>query len=77
MTLSSLTPHKPQFPVEDKDKLEPNKIDYYLLLKSLYVKTENVMFPLIFKSIMLKFNDSSDASAPTNMCHTQCAPRQL
>ncbi len=34
MTLNSLTPHQPRFSVEDKDKLELSKIDYYLLFKS-------------------------------------------
>jgi hypothetical protein len=34
MTLNSLTPRQPRFSVEDKDKLELSKIDYYLLLKS-------------------------------------------
>ncbi len=33
MTLNSLTPHQPQFSMEDKDKLELSKIDYYLLFK--------------------------------------------
>jgi hypothetical protein len=34
MILNSLTPHQPQFSVEDKDKIELSKIDYYLLFKS-------------------------------------------
>ncbi len=34
MTLNSLTPRQPRFSVEDNDKLELSKIDYYLLFKS-------------------------------------------
>jgi hypothetical protein len=33
MTLNSSTPRQPRFSVEDKDKLELSKIDYYLLVK--------------------------------------------
>jgi hypothetical protein len=34
MTVKSWTPRQPRFFVEDKDKLELSKVDYYLLLKS-------------------------------------------
>jgi hypothetical protein len=34
MTMNSFTPHRPRFSMEEKDKLELSKIDYYLLLKS-------------------------------------------
>jgi hypothetical protein len=34
MTMNSLAPRQPRFSVEDKDKLELSKIDYYLLIKS-------------------------------------------
>jgi hypothetical protein len=33
MALDSLTPCQPRFSMEDKDKLELSKIDYYLLVK--------------------------------------------
>jgi hypothetical protein len=39
MTLNSLTPLQPRFSVEDKDKLELSKIDYYLQFTSSEVKS--------------------------------------
>jgi hypothetical protein len=34
MTLNSLNPCQPRFSMEDKDKLELSKFDYYLMFKS-------------------------------------------
>jgi hypothetical protein len=65
MTLNSLTLRQPRFSVEDYHKLELIKIYFYLLFKSSEVKSLNVMFPLIFKNNMLKFDDFSSVPEAT------------
>ena len=47
MTLNSLTPHQPWLSMEDKDKLELSKIDYFFAVQ-------------IFLSYILKCHVSSD-----------------
>jgi hypothetical protein len=39
MTSNSSTPHQARFSMEDKDKLDLSKIDYYLLVKCSKVKS--------------------------------------
>jgi hypothetical protein len=43
MTLTSLSPRQPRFSsMEDEDKLELSRIDYYLLLKSSLAAEESL-----------------------------------